>query len=128
MPHVPRAGIMIVGVPALRMRLLGPCDTTRAKPRRKKTEQAFDVIERKKKMSNLTKGTTLHSFEQLEDGLRTWTSFVDTQVYDQVGMMALLCACVQNLLSNVPPAAWDDLGSILSEDERAFLKAIAESR
>jgi hypothetical protein len=78
-------------------------------------------------MTSLTKGTVVDSFEQLEEGLTTWSSFAGSHQYDAFGMMALLCACMENLRKNVRPEEWSDLGSALSEDERAFLMALAEA-
>jgi hypothetical protein len=79
-------------------------------------------------MSRLTQGTVIESFEQVEEGLREWMSFGDPQSYDAGGMMALLCACVDNLRKYALPAELEDLGGSLTEEERAILKTLAESR
>ena len=79
-------------------------------------------------MSRLAKGVVIESFEQLEEGLREWTSFGDPQAYDAGGMMALLCACVDNLRKYALPAELEDFGSGLKDEERAILKTLAESK
>jgi len=79
-------------------------------------------------MTDLTKGAVLRSFEELEVGLRNWSSFGGPGEHDPVGMMALFCACVANLRTNVAPDRWTDLGEILDEDERAFLRVIADAK
>jgi hypothetical protein len=78
-------------------------------------------------MSNLCKGTVLESFQQLEQGLRDWSSFVDPQTDDAGGMMTLLCACLENLRMNVPSEQLTDLGAALTDEERSLLKVLAES-
>ena len=78
-------------------------------------------------MTRLEKGTTIESFEELESGLKNWTSFADRQVYDVGGMMALLCACVNNLRNNVSPAEVPDLAAGMTEEERSFLRTLAGS-
>jgi len=75
-------------------------------------------------MTQLTKGTTLDSFEQLEACLIGWRSFSDQQVYDLNGMMALFCACIANLRANVQDQELEDLESILTDEERAFLRSL----
>ena len=79
-------------------------------------------------MSRPTRGTVIQSFEQLEDGLREWMSFGDPQSYDASGMMALLCACIDNLRKYALPAELEDFGASLTEEERAILKTLGESR
>jgi hypothetical protein len=79
-------------------------------------------------MSRLTKGSVIESFEQIEEGLREWMSFGDPQSYDVSGMMALLCACVDNLRKYALPAELEGLGGSLTDEERAILKSLAESR
>ena len=79
-------------------------------------------------MSELTKGTVITSFAQLERGLRDWRSFVDPDTYDVAGMMTLLCACLENLRKHVLPEELNELRDGLSEEDRAFLKTLAESR
>jgi hypothetical protein len=75
-------------------------------------------------MSNLSKGIVLDSFEQLKEGLRTWSSFVGPEVYDVGGMMALFCACIENLRLNVSSDEIRELAETLSDDERAFLSRL----
>lgn len=75
-------------------------------------------------MTKLTKGTTLDSFEQLEAYLIGWRSFSDQQVYDSNGMMAMFCACIANLRAHVLEQELEDLGSILTDEERAFLRSL----
>ncbi len=79
-------------------------------------------------MIQLSKGTVIESFEQLEQGLRDWRSFVDPDLYDEGGMMALLCACVENLRRNVPSFEVPNLGEGLSDEERTFLKSLIEPK
>lgn len=79
-------------------------------------------------MSELTRGTVIESFEQLERGLRNWRSFADPDTYDVGGMMTLLCACLESLRNNVPSAELVELGVGLSDDERVLLKILAETR
>jgi hypothetical protein len=79
-------------------------------------------------MRQLAKGTTLDSFEQLEAYLSHWRSFSDQQVYDPNGMMALFCACITNLRANVQDKEIDDLGAILTDEERDFLLSLISSR
>lgn len=78
-------------------------------------------------MTQLTRGGVLDNFEQLENYLKNWRSFSDQQIYDPNGMMALLCACIANLRSNVQEQELEDLGSILTDDEKTFLQKLLSS-
>jgi hypothetical protein len=78
-------------------------------------------------MSGLAPGILIESFAQLEEGLREWRSFEDPQAYDVGAMMALFCACVDNLRKYALPAELEYLGGDLLDDQRAVLKMMLES-
>ena len=76
-------------------------------------------------MYEIQVGKSIRSFEQLEQGLRNWCNIGDTPAYDAAGMMALFCACLENLRSNLPEDILaEDYGSTLTESEVAILKIL----
>lgn len=77
---------------------------------------------------NLSNGTFLVSFEQLEEGLRNWRSFTDASVYDAAGMMALFCACIDNLSANLLDTEVGDLAESVTPQEREFLRLVCKER
>ena len=64
---------------------------------------------------------TLQSFEQLEAALLNWRSFLDADVYDVAGMMALFCACLHNLDNNATSDELEELSDTLTDEEKSFL-------
>ena len=79
-------------------------------------------------MIKLTNGYVITSFQDLEQGLKDWSSFSNPDAYDFVAMFALFCACIDNLRRNALPAEIQDLGKELSDEERAFLRTMVESQ
>lgn len=75
-------------------------------------------------MQQLLIGTSIRSFEQLEQGLRNWCNIGGAPDYDAVGMITLLVACLDNLRANLPDDILADHGATLSEGEVAILKVM----
>lgn len=67
---------------------------------------------------------TIESFAELEEYLANWRSFKDKSVYDPSGMMALLCACINNLRENTVNGEIEELALSLTEDERSLLRRL----
>ena len=77
-------------------------------------------------MNRQINGVKFDTFEQLEDGLRKWRSFIDPDVYDVAGMMALFCACIENLQNNTVDDEVADLGMGLTDQQRTFLEMLTK--
>ena len=67
------------------------------------------------------------SFQQIESFLRNWTSFAERSEYDFVGHMALLCACLDNLRTNMLEVEFDDIQDYFDDSQKAFLKKLAKT-
>ena len=71
------------------------------------------------------------SFDELERFLRDWQQWDwlegDTlDDYDFAGMIILFNACLDNLRTNAHQAELEDIGGYLRDEQRAFLKKLAE--
>lgn len=64
----------------------------------------------------------MRSFEDLESLLREWRSFGDQETYDVAGMMALFCACVDNLARFATKDELDQLSEGLTAKQRDLLR------
>jgi hypothetical protein len=79
-------------------------------------------------MPSVLKGTRLETFEQLVCQLEQWSSFADSHVYDSAGMMALLCACLNNLSRCASKTETGEFGADLQPAEREVLESLLDSR
>jgi hypothetical protein len=69
----------------------------------------------------------IHAFEDLEGALRNWMSFKDQQVYDFVGMVALLSACLDNLETRAVESDLEEISECLTDSQKAFLERLAKA-
>ena len=67
------------------------------------------------------------SFDELESFLRNWNSFIDPEVYDLVGMAALIGACLDNVQARARPLDFEEFAECLSDEQKATLHQIDDA-
>lgn len=70
---------------------------------------------------------TFNSFEELEHYLKEWTNFRGNGIYDSVGIILLLSACLKNISTNCHQSFFkecEDIASFFSEEEFMYLKEL----
>lgn len=88
----------------------------------------FETLDGMELRGRAMHGTEIGSYEELEDFLRNWVSFGgDTGMYDIVGMARLFAACLENLRKQHIEADVDTLSDVLTADQIAFLRKLAEN-
>ncbi|KUJ60744.1 hypothetical protein AR687_17120 [Flavobacteriaceae bacterium CRH] len=65
-----------------------------------------------------------NSFEELEDFLINWENFHGEGMYDIVGMLTLLRACLLNIKNNTELESFEEMEDFFSEDELFFFKRL----
>jgi hypothetical protein len=65
-----------------------------------------------------------NSFEELEEFIINWENFQGEGMYDVVGMLTLMRACIINIKNNSELSAFEEMEDFFSKDELFFLKKL----
>ncbi|MDI9310938.1 MAG: hypothetical protein QM535_12045 [Limnohabitans sp.] len=70
--------------------------------------------------------TIFNTFEELENYLINWESFNGGPIYDTVGMLLLLQACIKNLKSNCDIDTFEEMEDVLNPEETVYIKKLID--
>lgn len=66
------------------------------------------------------KEVSIKNFEELESILKNWTSFGDPYVYDNIGIVTLFLACLDNIKKNFHEEELEDFKEYLTVEQKEF--------